>query len=81
MNYFIKIQLIAKMRREMQVYVHSHSNKIFKGYPRNKMINSQSVKLRLINFLFRRKVMFRSQNIFNHPMICQICDVMMSINT
>ena len=35
-------------------------------------------------FLFHRKVMFRSrdiQDIFNHLLIYQICDVMMCIST
>ena len=37
-------------------------------------------------FLFRKKVMFRSQDnssfcVFNHPMIYQICAVMMSMST
>ena len=43
------------------------------------------VRHRLRFFWFRRKVMFRSQDIqifvLNHPMIYQICDVMMSIIT
>ena len=41
---------------------------------------------RLRTFLFRRKIMFRSQDIqvfciFNHPMIYRIYDVRMSIST
>ena len=53
-----------------------------------KMITSQSVssEAQVKNFfiLYKGYVPFSrysSFSIFNHPMICQICDVMMSINT
>ena len=53
-----------------------------KGYLRYKTIMSSEALLK--NFLFRRKVMFRSQDfqdIFNHSMIYQIFDIIMSIST
>ena len=63
--------------------------KTFKGYLCYKTITSLNVpfEAQIKNFLFRRNIMFRSQDIhssfciFNHPMICQICNVMMSIST
>ena len=63
--------------------------KTFKGYLCYKTITSQNVpfEAQIKNFLFRRNIMFCSQDIhssfciFNHPRICQICNVMMSIST
>ena len=57
-----------------------------KGYLRYKTITSQNVpsKAQIKNFLFRRKIMFRSQDIQVFvflTMIYQISDVTMSIST
>ena len=63
-------------------------NCLYKGYFRYQTITSQNVlsEAQIKNFLFYRKLMFHSQDIqffvfltFNHPMIYQICDIMMSI--
>ena len=59
-----------------------------KGYFQCKTVTSQNVssEAQVKNFLFRRNVMFLSRGIqffciFNHPVIYQICDVVMSIST
>ena len=62
--------------------------KYFKGYLRYKMIISQNVssEAQIKNFLFRRKIIFCSQDIqvfafFSHPMIYRTCDITISIST
>ena len=51
-----------------------------KGYLRYKMITSQIVssRLQIENVSFSR---YSNFCIFNHPMMCQICDIMVSIST
>ena len=55
----------------------------FKGYLHCKTITSQNVppEAQINNFFFIEKFLrYSSLCIFNHPMIYEICDVMMSIN-
>ena len=56
-----------------------------KGYLRYKMITSQNVpsEAQIKNFVKNYVPFLRYSSfcIFNHPMIYQICDVMMSIST
>ena len=61
---------------------------LLKGYFHCKTVTSQNVssEAQVKNFLFRRNVMFLSRGIqffciFNHPIVYQICDVVMSIST